>query len=534
MTGGREEAILLPEIDTEAIDAVIFDLDGVITKTASVHMASWELLFDDYLQERSARSGEPFEPFTSSDYLDHVDGKPRYDGVQSFLESRSIDIPWGSPEDPAEMETVCGLGNRKNAYFLERLRTHGAEPYDTSVAFVRELQRQGVGTALISSSRNVEDVLASAGLSDLFAVRIDGVRAAKLGIPGKPDPAVFLEAAAELGADPARAAIVEDAQSGAEAGKRGGFAVVIGVDRGGNAEDLAAAGATVVVADLGEVSVAPAEAAARATLPSALGQFSDIRQRLEGREPAVFLDYDGVLSPIVAHPDLAVLSDDTRRTLADLAGVLTVAVVSGRDVGDVRDKIRLSGIYYAGSHGFDIIAPDGQPVVDERLARFQQYLAPLDTASARLEELLKGVEGSQVERKKFAIAVHFRRVADVDVKRVEDAVWETAPLVPLLRVTTGKKIFEFRPDFDWDKGRALQWLLTELGLDRPDVVPLYIGDDTTDEDAFRAVRKRGIGIVVGREGEASLAQYALENTEEAATFLSDLAGLPDRTGDPRS
>jgi alpha,alpha-trehalase len=513
----------VPEIDTDGIDAVIFDLDGVITRTASVHEASWERLFNEYLQERSDRTGEPFERFGSADYLEYVDGKPRYDGVRSFLESRGIDLPWGGPEDSPDTETVCGLGNRKNDYFLDRLRRHGAEPYETSVAFVRELQRQGVATALISSSRNVRDVLKAAGLSELFSVVVDGVLAGELGLPGKPHPAVFHEAAARLGAEPRRAAIVEDAQSGVQAGRDGEFQVVVGVDRGGNAEELAMGGATVVVSDLAELSVKPAARTPRGDLPSAADWFGEIRRRLQGLEPAVFLDYDGVLTPIVQHPDLAVLSDETRQILADLASVLTVAVVSGRDVADVRDKVRLPGIYYAGSHGFDIISPTGEPVIDERLERFQEYLAPLDKATDMLERELRDVEGSQVERKRFAIAVHYRRVREPDLERVEAAVRETAPHVPLLRVTTGKKIFEFRPDFDWDKGHALHWLQRELDLDRPDVTPLYLGDDTTDEDAFRVIRKQGIGIVVGRDGEDSHARYALEDTDEVAAFLGRLA-----------
>lgn len=513
----------MPEIDTDRIDAVVFDLDGVITRTASVHQAAWERLFNEYLQERSDRTGEPFERFGSADYLEFVDGKPRYDGVRSFLESRGIDLPWGGPDDSPVVETVCGLGNRKNDYFLDHLSMQGAEPYETSVAFVRELQRQGVATALISSSRNAHDVLGSAGLSDLFPVIVDGVLAGELGLPGKPHPAVFHEAAARLGAKPRRSAIVEDAQSGVQAGRDGEFQVVVGVDRGGNAEELATGGATVVVSDLAELTVKPASRTPRSDLPSAADRFGEIRRRLQGSEPAVFLDYDGVLTPIVQHPDLAVLSDETRQILARLASVLTVAVVSGRDVADVRDKIRLPGIYYAGSHGFDIISSTGEPVIDERLELFQQYLAPLDTATDMLERELHDVDGSQVERKRFAIAVHYRRAREADLERIEAAVRETAPHVPLLRVTTGKKIFEFRPDFDWDKGRAIHWLQRELNLDRPDVTPLYLGDDTTDEDAFRVIRKQGIGIVVGRDGEDSHARYALEDTDEVAGFLDRLA-----------
>jgi trehalose-phosphatase len=260
----------------------------------------------------------------------------------------------------------------------------------------------------------------------------------------------------------------------------------------------------------------------RRDLPSAAGSYDRIEARLRAAEVAVFLDYDGVLSPIVSHPDLAVLSDETRAVLTELALVTTVAIVSGRDVGDVMSKVAVAGIYYAGSHGFDIVAPNGEPVEDESLDRFSIYLEPLDRVTEMLEAKVRDIDGAQVERKRFAIAVHYRRVAADDYARIEAAVAETAPEVPMLRVESGKKIFEFRPDFDWDKGRALDWLLRELGLDGPGVVPLYLGDDTTDEDAFRVIRDNGIGIVVGRDGYPSLARYILEDTDEVRSFLSRL------------
>lgn len=260
----------------------------------------------------------------------------------------------------------------------------------------------------------------------------------------------------------------------------------------------------------------------RRELPSAADRYHEIAAGIARRPVAVFLDYDGVLTPIVSHPDLAVLSPEMGAVLIELASVTTVAIVSGRDVDDVRSKVQLPGIYYAGSHGFDIIDPDGVPVADERLDRFHVYLEPLDQAADALESRLEDVAGARVERKRFAIAIHYRQVADEDYPALETAVLETAPRVPLLRVEAGKKIFEFRPDFDWDKGRALAWLLGELGLDGPEVVPLYLGDDTTDEDAFRVVRTRGVGIVVGHDGDPSLARYALEDTDEVRVFLSRL------------
>jgi beta-phosphoglucomutase-like phosphatase (HAD superfamily) len=183
----------------ERIDAVVFDTDGVLTDTASVHAAAWKRLFDEYLRERSERLGEPFRPFGDDDYLRFVDGKPRYDGVASFLASRGITLPAGTPSDPAERETVAGLGNRKNGYFLAQVEQDGVRPFPTSVELVRALWSRGVRLAAVSASRNFAVVLRAAGLQGLFDAEVDGVDAARLGLPGKPDPALFLEAASRPG-----------------------------------------------------------------------------------------------------------------------------------------------------------------------------------------------------------------------------------------------------------------------------------------------------------------------------------------------
>lgn len=238
----------------EVIEAVIFDMDGVLTDTASVHAASWKQLFDDYLAERAARTGEPFEPFdVDADYRPYVDGKPRYDGVRDFLRSRGIELPHGDPDDPPGAESICGLGNRKNQAFLERLEHEGARAFEPAVELVRALRADGVRVAVISASRNMTAVLAAAGLATLFDASVDGVIAAELGLPGKPDPAVFEEAARRLDVPPERTAIIEDAIAGVQAGRAGAFAQVVGVDRTGQAEALREAGADVVVQHLGQL-----------------------------------------------------------------------------------------------------------------------------------------------------------------------------------------------------------------------------------------------------------------------------------------
>ncbi|MDP9023357.1 MAG: trehalose-phosphatase [Actinomycetota bacterium] len=509
-------------ISPERIDAVIFDMDGVVTESTGLHIAAWKRTFDAHLREVAERRGEPFEPFTDEDYLRDVDGKPRYDGVASFLESRNIQLPYGDPDDPPERETVCGIGNRKNRVFLDLLEEHGAERYDSTVELIRELQRAGVRAAVISSSRNATQVLDSAGVRELFEVQVDGTDAMQLGLAGKPDPAIFLEAARRLGVEPGRAAVVEDAQAGVEAGRRGGFALVIGVNRGDQRAELKAHGADVVVDDLQEVGVVrdDDERVAIGELPLAVDRPQDVEAALEGREPAVFLDYDGTLTPIVEEPANATLQEETRAAIRRLARRCFVAVVSGRDLDDVRDMVGLDELHYAGSHGFETLTPHG-----ERHQHGREFLPALDAAEQDLRGRLSGIDGAVVERKGFAVAVHYRQVSDEGVEEVEAAVDAVVTDQPQLRKTGGKRIFELRPDMDWDKGRALRWLLEELDLDRDDVVPLYVGDDVTDEDAFRELRDGGLALVVRGEDDQrpTAADYALRDPEEVRTFLQQLA-----------
>lgn len=243
-----------PPLTKDHFDAVLFDLDGVLTDTARVHAASWKRMFDAYLTRRATSAGEPFRGFEiDPDYRLYVDGKPRYDGVRDFLASRGIDLPEGDPADPAERETVCGLGNRKNEMVAEAIRTAGVDAYPGSVALVRAVREHGLQTAVVSASANCASVLDAAQIADLFAVRVDGVVLEQRKLRGKPHPDSFLEAARELGVEPARAVVVEDAIAGVQAGRAGGFGLVVGVARKQDEQELAANGADVVIHDLAEL-----------------------------------------------------------------------------------------------------------------------------------------------------------------------------------------------------------------------------------------------------------------------------------------
>ncbi|MET7733490.1 beta-phosphoglucomutase family hydrolase [Streptomyces sp. NPDC005402] len=234
----------------EEIKACLFDLDGVVTRTAVVHAAAWKEMFDAFLRERE---GEHFRPFDDHDYDEYVDGLPRADGVRTFLTSRGIELPDGDPDDPPGAETVHGLGNRKNALVLEKIRTDGVEAYDDTLTYIRAARAQGLRTAIVSSSANCRDVLRAIDAEDLFDVRVDGVVAAERGLPGKPRPDTFLAAADDLGLDAPRSAVFEDALAGMDAGRAGGFGYVVGLDRVGQADALYEHGADIVVKGLAEL-----------------------------------------------------------------------------------------------------------------------------------------------------------------------------------------------------------------------------------------------------------------------------------------
>ncbi|MBW2057582.1 MAG: beta-phosphoglucomutase family hydrolase [Deltaproteobacteria bacterium] len=241
-------------ITRDRFDAVLFDLDGVLTDTAKVHAACWKKMLDDYLKERAVEKNEPFRPFDiATDYRRYVDGKLRCEGVRSFLESRGIELPYGDPDSPPGRETICGLGNLKDRLVKEVLDSEGVEAYEGSVAFVRHLRSRGFKTAVVSASSNCEAILKAARITELFDVRIDGEVAARLQLAGKPAPDTFLKAADQLHVEPARAVVVEDAISGVQAGRAGGFGLVVGVDRKGDADALRENGAEIVVSDLGEM-----------------------------------------------------------------------------------------------------------------------------------------------------------------------------------------------------------------------------------------------------------------------------------------
>ncbi|MGF6885144.1 alpha,alpha-trehalase [Nocardia sp. GAS34] len=506
-----------PIIDSRAFDAVIFDMDGVVTDSASIHAAAWTELFDTFLATRAPGRGEDLSPFTETDYERFVDGKARSDGVADFLAARGISLPHGELSDPADAVTACGLGNRKDRLFLRRVARDGVPAFESTVALVRGLRAAGLGTAVFSAGRNAAEVLAAARVGDLFAVRIDGVVAHELSLPGKPDPAMLLEAARRLGARPERTVVVEDAEAGVTAGRRGGFGLVIGVDRVGHADRLRAAGADEIVADLAQAQLRSGFPR-MSEIPDALGYYPRIIDRLAAGRPAVLLDFDGTLSDIVPDPAAAVVHEGIAGALARLAERCLVAVVSGRDLDDLRKRIDIPGLWYAGCHGFELLAPDGIPHAHVAAE------AAIADAARRLDRELRGIAGVMVEHKRFAVAVHHRAVAPARVAEVVAAVHRVGHEGGL-RVAAGRRVNELHPDLHWDKGSAVKWLLGRFGAP---AVPVYIGDDLTDEDAFDAVTADGIAICVRHREDGdrrTAAQFTVENPARVADLLDRLTNL---------
>nr|WP_237723989.1 trehalose-phosphatase [Rhodococcus sp. DK17] len=390
-------------------------------------------------------------------------------------------------------------------------------PVGSTVILLRHLRGLGVATAVFSTHRRVGPVLDAAGIADLFAVRVDD--------------ASPVDAAARLGTRPDGAVVVTASAATTTAASGGGFARVIGVGRGRRADELRECGADIVVADTSEIQVRAGDLRL-SEIPDALTSRHELTALLRVRRPAVFLDFDGTLAEIVSDPSEAVLIDGVAAELARLTRECPVAVISGRDLADVQARVGMAEIWYAGSHGFELAGPQGQHYQNPDALAAAPALA---RATRALADRLGDVPGVVVEPKKFTVAVHYRNVAADRIDEVVATAGDVATSGAVhLRVTGGRKVVELRPDVEWDKGRALNWVLEHID-DARSLLPIYIGDDLTDEDAFDAVTETGVGIVVrSRESgdRRSAARFAVNDPVQVCELLQRLA---DRLGrDPET
>jgi alpha,alpha-trehalase len=519
--GVDQPAVVLSPL---AYKAAIFQLDEVIARTSRLDAVACKQSFDEYLRFKTERESTQFGTFDiERDYAEFIGGQSRSEGVRRFLASRGIGLRFGSASDAPGTETVCGLRNRLDERFLERLRIDGVDISEPAIATLRQMRQAGTRIGLTTSHRNGVAVLEAAGIQDLFDAVVDDTEAERLQLRGKPDPDTLQAAAKLLAVPPACTIVVQDSISGVRAGELGGFGCVIGVDRLSQPGELLANGADVVVKTLSEVRILPAETVVQrstSALPSAFAHLRFMRRLAKRRRVAVFLDYDGTLTPIVRRPEDAVMSEETRRVVRALAQRFTVAVVSGRDLADVQSRVSIEGITYSGSHGFEIAIGDGRVLESEEVIR---YLPALDAAERELMFVLAGIPGAQVERKRFSVAAHYRNVDDDRRSEVTQLVDQVLENHPDLRMTRGKMVFDLQPALEWDKGAAFLWIIRALGLDSCETLPIYVGDDITDEDAFREIQPRGIGVLVREGVRTTAAQYAVESTDEVRQFLEQLA-----------
>ncbi|MFT5729508.1 MAG: alpha,alpha-trehalase [Desulforhopalus sp.] len=338
-------------IDPEKYDAVLFDLDGVVTKTAEIHAKTWKILFDAFLSQLNPNKVQTFD--LERDYVKHVDGKPRIRGIQDFLVSRDIVIPYGFTGDSPTEQTVCGLGNKKNELFLDLLKKEGVQVYDSTIKLIKQLRENGFKTAVVSSSKNCHQVIKAADIANLFDTRVDGVTSEHLGLSGKPNPDIFIEAAKRFDLDVTRCVVVEDALSGVEAGAKGGFGLVIGVNRTDQAKQLKQIGAHLVVDDLNEIG---AGALVR-DLPNFIQHYNRIMGQIGGKEIVLIFDYDGIASHVSSPQNKNSYFKNIAKILSPLAAEFITIIRSSIDPERVKEQIKVENIYYAGNNGYLIKGP---------------------------------------------------------------------------------------------------------------------------------------------------------------------------------
>ena len=501
----------------DSIKAAVFDLDGVITRTAIIHAEAWMEMFDLYNDRRKKNGQKPYESFSiDKDYPLYIDGMPRYNGVRNFLESRNINLPWGDPRDPAQKDTICGLGNHKNEIFLDKLDRQRASIIRPNVKVAKQWKQAGLKTAIVSSSKNCQRILKSVDLETMFDVRVDGVISAERKLKGKPEPDTFLEAVEELGFRPEEALIVEDALAGVEAGSKGQFKYVIGIGYGDDVQKMKELGADEVVKTLEDLDLRiESNLKSHNELPDALNQINQIVKDWSGKKIFLFLDYDGTLSPIVEEFDKAFLSDDMRKVINEVSKLCQTAIVSGRGMDDVKKRVKIEDLYYAGSHGFEISGPNN---FYYEIEKARKLIPALDNIEKELRQTFIHVEGVKFERKKFALAVHYRQAPVEEESNIKQRVNKLVENYPGIVQGKGKKVIEIKPNVYWHKGKALNHLLGVLNDKNEPSYVIYIGDDITDEDAFLHIRQ-GSGILVGSHGERTFAKYHLSDVEAVKKFL---------------
>jgi trehalose-phosphatase len=507
-------------IPSEPIEAVVLDLDGVVIQTAMLHARAWKTMLDTFL--KGYQNGPAAPPLDiRREYPRYLDGKPCLEGIRRFLASRNVSLPEGSCRDAPGTETLHGLSNLKNRLFLRLAEEEGVDVYADTVSRLKKWRAEGKKIAGVTFGKNGAVLLRRAGIEHLFDALVDGTTLVRRGLGEELTADLYLQAATALGVAPCRALVIENATPEVQAGSRSRFGLAVGVARHAQAGEMVTYGGDETVKSLAELEIPHSLADTSATvsapeLPSALEKLKAMGSEPLGQHLAFFLSYDGPLAPLVSRAEEAQMPDIIRELVKQLASVCTVVIVSGRDRADLAARVGLPELIYAGSYGLDISGPDGLALEHPEA---DCYLPDLRNAGNALHYLLEDVDGVQIEPKKYALAVHYRNVPEDKVAYVKDVAHGVGCAYHRLRITEGNQVLQLRPALDWHQGRAAIWIMEALRMDPARTVPIYLGGDPTDEEAFRTLRDTGVGIRVGGQGEPTQAVYRLEDIEQVEQLL---------------
>jgi trehalose 6-phosphate phosphatase len=505
--------------ETYDLKSVILDLEGAVVQTKDLHRLSWKEVFKKYQEENQS---DQFT-FSDEDFVAYFAGKQGTEGLQSFLASKGIDLPFGNNDNAVSYSTISGLCNLKSRLFLDLLESNDVKTYDNSIVQIRAWKSMGLKCGLVTSSESGGLLLEKAGLVGLFDSKIDLSRISERHLRDKPAPDIYLESARDLGTTPSECVVFDDSVYGVQAGTRANISLVVGIAHSGNKKSLFNNGADVVVDNLSQIDLNSKEIKMFFTeyAPSLFSNYQNFMEILGDKKPVLFLDYDGTLTPIVKNPSDAILSDEMRSVLSDYGSKFPVAIISGRDMDDLKNLVKIKDMVYGGSHGFRISGPDGLYMEHSKSA---DIIPGLNAIEKKLHVLFDGkIKGIKIERKRYAIAVHYRNVGAEFVPGIIEKVVGIIGQNPGFRKGEGKKVIEVRPDVDWHKGKAISWLLERPEfLAGQEVVPIYIGDDLTDEDVFATLPEQGIGILVGFHGGNTKARYSLKNVYQVQNFIEML------------
>ena len=478
---------------------IILDVDGVITDTRNYHFEAWKDILDDYLSRKNET-----KKFTRFDYEKYVDGRIRSEGIRNFFRAYNIEVL---------DEEVRRIGDQKNQAYQNFLKISPPKLFPEVIECLKSWKGKGIKIAVVSSSQSGRMIVDNLKIKNLIDICIDGIDGHEMNLRSKPEPDYFNEAVKQLGLQNSECALVEDSIIGIEAGKKMGLMTIYGMSRVGQtpAKQLYQSGADVVIKSLLEIGI----------MKNAISSWEDIKDHIGEREIALFIDFDGTLSNIVSSPIEAKILESSQVIIKDLSKAIKIAVVSGRDRIDVKGKVAIENIFYLGCHGLDMSGPG---CFHYRVDDAEKYLPELEEATQALKDSTSEIKGILIEKKPFATAVHYRMSPEEAEGKVFEISQKILSTYPHLKIKKGKKVIEFMPKVDWDKGQAIKKLCEILDINSKSTMPVYIGDDETDEDAFHELHGKGIGIRVdGNANPDTYANYVLNDPSEVSRFLEILS-----------